>query len=79
MTLKKIDLDKDGKVSLEDFAGTVRKEPLLLEAFGQCLPEDQVVKQFHQEFLTKRLCDLGTSWGLAVPSSENLKLAISYG
>ena len=53
MTLKKIDLDKDGKVSLEDFAGTVRKEPLLLEAFGQCLPEDQVVKQFHQEFFTK--------------------------
>ena len=53
MTLKKIDLDKDGKVSLEDFAGTVRKEPLLLEAFGQCLPEDHVVKQFNQEFLTK--------------------------
>ena len=53
MTLKKIDLDKDGKISLEDFAATVRKEPLLLEAFGQCLPEDQVVKQFNQEFLTK--------------------------
>ena len=38
MTLKKMDLDKDGKISFEDFKQTVKNEILLLEAFGPCLP-----------------------------------------
>lgn len=38
LALKKIDIDQDGKVSFEDFRESVVKEPLLLEAFGQCLP-----------------------------------------
>ncbi|XP_030378366.1 EF-hand calcium-binding domain-containing protein 1 [Scaptodrosophila lebanonensis] len=46
IVLKKFDLDKDGKVSLEDFMGTVAAEPLLIEAFGQCLPTDSAVVSF---------------------------------
>ncbi|XP_017064433.1 EF-hand calcium-binding domain-containing protein 1 isoform X2 [Drosophila eugracilis] len=46
IVLKKFDLDKDGKVSLEDFMGTVTAEPLLIEAFGQCLPTDSAVVSF---------------------------------
>ena len=38
MTMKKMDIDKDGKVSFQDFKETVKKEMLLLEAFGPCLP-----------------------------------------
>ena len=38
MTMRKMDVDKDGKVSFEDFEQTVKKEILLLEAFGPCLP-----------------------------------------
>ncbi|KAG5872988.1 hypothetical protein JTB14_025354 [Gonioctena quinquepunctata] len=40
IVMRKIDKDKDGKVSLEDFQKTVEEEPLLLEAFGKCLPTD---------------------------------------
>ncbi|KAH8420295.1 hypothetical protein KR009_008825, partial [Drosophila setifemur] len=46
IVLKKFDLDKDGKVSMEDFMGTVTAEPLLIEAFGQCLPTDSAVVSF---------------------------------
>ena len=38
MTMKKMDDDKDGKVSFADFETTVKNEPLMLEAFGPCLP-----------------------------------------
>ncbi|KAF7271161.1 calaxin [Rhynchophorus ferrugineus] len=38
--LKKMDKDKDGKVSLTDYKETVTGEPLLLEAFGRCLPTE---------------------------------------
>ena len=38
MTMKKMDIDKDGRVSFDDFEQSVKKEMLLLEAFGPCLP-----------------------------------------
>ncbi|XP_060804454.1 calaxin [Amyelois transitella] len=38
LVLKKLDVDKDGSVSLDDYRQAVEQEPLLLEAFGQCLP-----------------------------------------
>lgn len=41
IVMRKIDIDKDGKVSLKDFQMTVQEEPLLLEAFGRCLPSDK--------------------------------------
>ncbi|XP_057667832.1 calaxin [Diorhabda carinulata] len=41
IVMRKIDKDKDGKVCLEDFRVTVREEPLLLEAFGRCLPSEE--------------------------------------
>jgi len=46
MTLKKLDLDKDGKVSLNDWSLTVRKEPLMMEAFGPCLPTKKATDIF---------------------------------
>ena len=38
MTLRKMDVDKDGRVSFTDWKATIEAEPLLLEAFGPCLP-----------------------------------------
>lgn len=38
MTLRKMDKDKDGRVSFSDWCQTMRQEPLMLEAFGPCLP-----------------------------------------
>ena len=46
LIVKKMDVDKDGKINLDDFKSTVIKEPLLLEAFGPCLPDDQVREKF---------------------------------
>uniref|UniRef100_R4G3M2 Putative ca2+ sensor ef-hand superfamily n=2 Tax=Rhodnius prolixus TaxID=13249 RepID=R4G3M2_RHOPR len=46
LVLKKLDRDKDGKVSFEDFTEAVQEEPLFLEAFGQCLPSDNAVIAF---------------------------------
>ncbi|XP_012881534.1 PREDICTED: EF-hand calcium-binding domain-containing protein 1-like isoform X2 [Dipodomys ordii] len=39
LTLKKMDYDNDGKISFADFETAVRKDTLLLEVFGPCLPE----------------------------------------
>ena len=33
-----------GKLSFKDFEMVVKKEPLLLEAFGPCLPDAKVTK-----------------------------------
>uniref|UniRef100_A0A0A1X6S6 EF-hand calcium-binding domain-containing protein 1 n=2 Tax=Zeugodacus cucurbitae TaxID=28588 RepID=A0A0A1X6S6_ZEUCU len=46
IVLKKFDLDKDGKVSIDDFMGTIEAEPLLLQAFGQCLPSETATVSF---------------------------------
>ena len=46
MTLRKLDIDKDGKVSLADWSSTVRKEPLMMEAFGPCLPSKRTIDIF---------------------------------
>uniref|UniRef100_A0A1A9WDA8 EF-hand domain-containing protein n=1 Tax=Glossina brevipalpis TaxID=37001 RepID=A0A1A9WDA8_9MUSC len=46
IVLKKFDIDKDSKVSLDDFMTTVEKEPLLIEAFGQCLPTGSAIISF---------------------------------
>ena len=43
MTMKKMDDDKDGKVSFEDFQICVKNNPLMLEAFGPCLPTGKVL------------------------------------
>ncbi|XP_063268432.1 calaxin isoform X2 [Prinia subflava] len=39
IALKKMDYDRDGKLSFADFEQAVRDEKLLLEAFGPCLPD----------------------------------------
>ena len=41
LILKKMDCDRDGRVSQADYVETVKQEPLLLEAFGQCLPSEK--------------------------------------
>ena len=46
MTLKKMDDDKDGKVSFADFTATVKNDPLMLEAFGPCLPTNRAGENF---------------------------------
>ncbi|KPI95141.1 EF-hand calcium-binding domain-containing protein 1 [Papilio xuthus] len=46
LVLKKLDVDKDGKVSLDDYREAVTQEPLLLEAFGQCLPSKRQAMAF---------------------------------
>ena len=49
MTLRKMDLDKDGRVSFSDWKETIRMEPLLLEAFGPCLPNNKAAEVFLQK------------------------------
>lgn len=46
IVLRKLDKDKDGKVSLLDFQKSVMEEPLLLEAFGNCLPTERARDTF---------------------------------
>lgn len=36
------DNDHDNRISFKDFEITLQEEPLLLEAFGNCLPEPEV-------------------------------------
>lgn len=46
IALKKLDFDKDSKVSYGDFAQIVSEEPLLIECLGTCLPQPHVIKKF---------------------------------
>lgn len=46
IALKKFDHDKDGKLSFADFRTSVTEEPLLLEAFGNCLPSESATVSF---------------------------------
>ncbi|XP_015370569.1 PREDICTED: EF-hand calcium-binding domain-containing protein 1 isoform X2 [Diuraphis noxia] len=46
IVLRKMDCDKDSKLSFEDFSTSVNKQSLLLEAFGQCLPSREMSEIF---------------------------------
>lgn len=48
ITLKRMDHDHDGKLSLMDFVKAVKEENLLLEAFGLCLPDTTAIYTFEQ-------------------------------
>ena len=51
MTLRKMDNDKDGKISFSDFSIAVEKEPLMMEAFGPCLPNNRAGGTFIKRVL----------------------------
>ena len=51
ITLRRMDQDRDGRVSYEDFRATVEQEPLLMEAFGECLPYNKKGLEFKDSFL----------------------------
>lgn len=46
IALRKLDIDKDGKVSYLDYTTAVKADGLLLEAFGQILPTDAAADGF---------------------------------
>ena len=54
MTIKKMDHDKDGRISYSDFASTVSKDPLMLEAFGTCLPSNKAGLHFINSVLDSK-------------------------
>ena len=54
MTVKKMDKDRDGKISYSDFYASVTEEPLLLEAFGNCLPTGPAGLEFQNKVLDKK-------------------------
>ena len=54
MTLKKMDHDKDGRVSYPDFQTTVNNDPLMMEAFGPCLPNSSLGCQFIRKYLDQK-------------------------
>ncbi|XP_047520662.1 EF-hand calcium-binding domain-containing protein 1 isoform X1 [Pieris napi] len=53
LVLRKMDIDKDGKVSIDDYREAVHQEPLLLEAFGQCVPARRHAATFLKTLCTK--------------------------
>ncbi|KFB45381.1 AGAP001416-PA-like protein [Anopheles sinensis] len=50
----RLDLDRDGAISFEDFRQSVLQEPLLLECLGQALPDRRHVEAFAMTFLVSR-------------------------
>lgn len=51
--IKKVDVDKDGIISFDDYRTTIQEEPMMLECFGQCLPDRNHVKAFLMTFTDK--------------------------
>lgn len=50
--VRKIDVDGDGEISLEDFMESVKKQRELLQCFGRCLPDLLCIIDFMQTFTT---------------------------
>nr|CAB3241162.1 calaxin [Phallusia mammillata] len=46
MALKKMDYDRDNRLSRADFKKAIEEDDLLLEAFGPCLPEEKCACAF---------------------------------
>lgn len=38
IVMKKLDFDRDGQITYEDFGHAVKRDPLLMTAIGPCLP-----------------------------------------
>lgn len=53
IVLKKLDVDRDGIISYKDYEMAVTEEPLLLECFGQCLPDRKNLNAFLTTFTDK--------------------------
>ncbi|XP_062555548.1 calaxin-like [Armigeres subalbatus] len=51
--LHRMDVDRDGSISFEDYRETVRKSPEMLECFGKALPDRGHVYSFSRTFLEK--------------------------
>lgn len=51
--LHKMDLDRDGAISFEDYRESVRRSPELLECFGQALPDRGHIYAFSRTFLER--------------------------
>ncbi|KAJ8930359.1 hypothetical protein NQ314_016837 [Rhamnusium bicolor] len=49
---KKMDIDRDGKISFNDYKQSVLRQPMLLEAFGQCLPSRTDIYTFMTTCIT---------------------------
>lgn len=47
---KKMDLDRDGKISFNDYKNSVMIQPMLLECLGKCLPSRLAVHAFLTSF-----------------------------
>lgn len=52
LALKKLDLDGDHRVSFDDFQEAIKQETLLLQGFGQCLPDDRQKRAFEETYLS---------------------------
>ncbi|XP_058464103.1 calaxin-like [Malaya genurostris] len=51
--LHRMDVDRDGSISFEDYQQTVRQTPELMECFGQALPDRVRVNAFSKTFLDR--------------------------
>ena len=54
MTIRKMDYDRDGRISFADFATTVAKDSLMMEAFGTCLPSNRAGQEFKNSVLERK-------------------------
>lgn len=53
LLIKKMDFDRDGKVSFEDYKRTVLETPLMLECFGPTLPTRLSAYSFSTSFTSR--------------------------
>ncbi|XP_001647702.2 EF-hand calcium-binding domain-containing protein 1 [Aedes aegypti] len=51
--LHRMDIDRDGSISFEDYSQTVRRVPEMLECFGKALPDRGHVYAFTRTFLER--------------------------
>ena len=51
MTLRKMYMDRDGRISFTDFQKTVARKPLIMDLFESYLPNSRVGGSFYRKIL----------------------------
>jgi len=75
IAMKKLDIDRDGQITYEDFLNAVHIDPLLLQAVGPCLPTAKAAAAFLAVFTDDYRAYTGC-WGSSWLRGHRAKMSV---
>ncbi len=78
IALRKLDTDRNGQITFNDFQSAVVGDPLLLEACGPCLPTQKAVAAFFVKLKSKYPPQSGNSSGGSVSARQGHNTDVAF-